>query len=283
MKLADDEIERFIDMALAEDVGRGDITTAAVVPEPARLAADMHCRQDIVVAGIDIALGVFRRLAVECQTQVFTPDGARAAAGTTLAHIEGPARALLSAERTALNIVQNLSGIATLTHAFVDRIAGTGATLLDTRKTVPGMRLLAKYATSVGGARNHRMRLDDGVIIKDNHIAVCGGVGPAVAAAKAAGLRAIEVECDSLEQVRDALEAGADRLMLDNMDLETLRGAVAMARGRVPTEASGGVTLETVRRIAETGVDFISVGRITHSAPAVDIGLDFSDPGGGAD
>ncbi len=276
MKLSENEIERFIDMALAEDLGRGDITTDAIVPKAARLSADMRCREDIVVAGIDIALAVFRRLARDCHGQVFTPDGCLAVAGTTLAHIEGPARALLSAERTALNIIQHLSGIATLTRAYVERIAGTGATLLDSRKTIPGMRLLAKYATAVGGATNHRLRLDGGVLIKDNHIAVCGGIAAAVEAAKAARLEAIEVECDSLEQVEEALTAGANRLLLDNMDLGTLRKAVAIAGGRASLEASGGVTLETVREIAEAGVDFISVGRITHSAPAADIGLDFS-------
>lgn len=278
MKLSADEIERLLDAALAEDVGAGDVTSEAVVPEDAVLAADMRTREDIVVAGLDIALAVFRRLAPAARVEALVADGARAPAGTTLARIEGPARGLLTAERTALNIVQHLSGIATLTRAFVDRIAGTGATLLDTRKTVPGLRRLAKYATAVGGARNHRLGLYDAVLIKDNHIAVCGGVGAAVAAAKARGLGPVEVECDSLDQVADALEAGAERVLLDNMDPAHMREAVAMARGRAKVEASGGVTLETVRDIAETGVDFISVGRITHSAPAVDIGLDFSDP-----
>jgi nicotinate-nucleotide pyrophosphorylase (carboxylating) len=280
MKPSREEIERFVEAAVAEDLGPGDVTTDSIVPEDAVLSADMRTREDIVVAGIEVALAVFRRLAPACRVEVFTPDGTRAPAGTTLAHIEGSARGLLSAERTALNIVQHLSGIATCTRVFVDRIAGTGATLLDTRKTIPGLRRLAKYATAVGGARNHRIGLYDAVLIKDNHIAVCGGVGAAVAAAKGRGLTSIEVECDTLEQVAEALAAGADRLLLDNMDLATMRQAVKMARGRAATEASGGVTLEGVREVAETGVDFVSVGCITHSAPAVDIGFDFSGTAG---
>ena len=189
--------------------------------------------------------------------------------------ITGNARALLTAERSALNTVQHLTGIATLTRAYVDAIVGTGAILLDTRKTLPGLRVLEKYATRMGGATNHRMRLDDGVMIKDNHIAVAGGVDAAVRAAKAAGLTGVVVEVDTLDQIVPALAAGADRLLLDNMVPETLRQAVSLIAGRVPTEASGGVNLLTIRAIAETGVNYISVGRITQSAPAADIGLDF--------
>jgi nicotinate-nucleotide pyrophosphorylase (carboxylating) len=191
--------------------------------------------------------------------------------------LEGNARAMLAAERSALNTLQHLSGIATLTRRYVDAIAGTGATLLDTRKTIPGLRQLDKYAARMGGASNHRMRLDDGVLIKDNHVAVCGGVAEAVRRAKAArtGLQ-VQVEVDRVEQIEPAIAAGADRLLLDNMPPPVLREAVAAAAGRVPLEASGGVNLETIRGIAETGVDYISVGRITQSAPAVDIGLDFS-------
>ena len=190
--------------------------------------------------------------------------------------LEGNARAMLTAERSALNTLQHLSGIATLTRRYVDAIAGTGATLLDTRKTIPGLRILDKYAARMGGAHNHRMRLDDGMLIKDNHVAVCGGVAEAVARAKAAntGLQ-IQVEVDRIEQIEPALAAGADRLLLDNMPPAVLREAVALVAGRVPLEASGGVNLDTIRAIAETGVDFISVGRITQSAPAVDIGLDY--------
>jgi nicotinate-nucleotide pyrophosphorylase (carboxylating) len=191
--------------------------------------------------------------------------------------LAGKARAMLTAERSALNTLQHLSGIATLTRQYVDAIAGTGAVLLDTRKTVPGLRVVAKYAARMGGAQNHRMRLDDGVLIKDNHVAVCGGVAEAVRRAKAAdtGLQ-VQVEVDRIDQIEPALAAGADRLLLDNMDPAMLREAVQLVGKRVPLEASGGVTLETIRFLAETGVDFISVGRITQSAPAVDIGLDYS-------
>ena len=191
--------------------------------------------------------------------------------------VDGNARAMLSAERSALNTLQHLSGIATMTRRYVDAISGTGAILLDTRKTLPGLRALEKYAARMGGAQNHRMRLDDGILIKDNHIAVAGGVGPAVRAAKQAdsGLQ-VQVEVDRIDQIEEALAAGAERLLLDNMDPPTLRRAVELVGGRVPLEASGGVTLDTIRAIAETGVDFISVGRITQSAPAVDIGMDYS-------
>jgi nicotinate-nucleotide pyrophosphorylase (carboxylating) len=198
-------------------------------------------------------------------------------AGHDLLTITGLARAMLTAERSALNTVQHLSGIATMTRQYVDAIAGTGAILLDTRKTIPGLRVLEKYATRMGGAQNHRMRLDDGLLIKDNHIGVAGSVGAAVRAAKAADTGLIcQVEIDRLSQIEEALGAGADRLLLDNMDAPTLRAAVQLVSGRVPTEASGGVRLETIRALAETGVTYISVGRITQSAPAVDIGLDFT-------
>jgi nicotinate-nucleotide pyrophosphorylase (carboxylating) len=191
-------------------------------------------------------------------------------------HIKGRARALLTAERSALNTVQHLSGIATLTSTYVDRLTGTGAILLDTRKTIPGLRVLEKYATRMGGARNHRMGLWDAAMIKDNHVAVAGSVGEAVRRAVAAGVPEIIVEVDRVDQIEPALAAGATRLLLDNMSLEELRAAVALIAGRVPCEASGGVTLDTIRGIAETGVDFISVGRLTQSAPAADIGLDFA-------
>ncbi|MBZ5699447.1 MAG: carboxylating nicotinate-nucleotide diphosphorylase [Acidobacteriia bacterium] len=276
MALSGSEIEQFIDRALAEDIGAGDITSTAVIPQSARLRAEMRSREALVVAGLDIALGVFRRLEPECRTDALVRDGDRAAKGAALARIEGPARGLLTAERTALNILQHLSGIATLTRSFVERVAGTGAVILDTRKTVPGLRLLAKYATALGGAQNHRFGLYDGVLIKDNHIAVCGGIRAAVEAAKARGLNDIEVECDDLDQVTQALELGVSHLLLDNMDHAALHQAVMLAKGRATTEASGGVSLETVRAIAETGVDYISVGRITQSAPAVDIGLDYA-------
>ena len=276
MDLSSAEIDRVIDMALAEDVGRGDLTSEAVVPASARLTAQMHARQPLVLAGIGIAARVFQRLAPDASVEVLAEDGRAVPPGAVLARIEGSARPLLTAERTALNIVQHLSGIATLTRSYVERVAGTGAVILDTRKTIPGLRALAKYATRTGGAQNHRMGLFDAVLIKDNHIAVCGGIGPAVAAARAAGLKDIEVECDTLAQVEEALACGVARLLLDNMDIPTLEAAVGLAKGRGKTEASGGVSLETVRAIAESGVDYVSIGRITQSAPAVDIGLDYA-------
>jgi len=198
------------------------------------------------------------------------------AAGTPLMRLHGKARAMLTAERSALNIVQHLTGIATLARAYVDQIAGTGATLLDTRKTIPGLRLLEKYATRQGGAKNHRMGLWDAAMIKDNHIAVAGSIGQAVGAARGAGIGTIIVEVDRIDQIEPAIAAGATHLLLDNMAPEVLRGAVTLVGKRVPTEASGGVTLETIRAIAQTGVDYVSVGRLTQSAPAADIGLDFT-------
>ena len=275
MTLGRDEIDRLVDRALAEDMGAGDVTSAAVIPEDAWLAAVAAAREPLVLAGIEAAEAVFRRLAPDCRIDARAADGDALAAGDVVAGIEGPARGLLSAERTALNLLQHLSGIATLTRRFVEAIAGTGAVLLDTRKTIPGLRAFAKYATAVGGAQNHRMGLYDGVLIKDNHIAVCGGIAQAVAKARAFTDLPVEVECDRIDQVRDAVGAGADMILLDNMDTGTLRRAVELVAGRAKLEASGGVTLETVRGIAETGVDFISVGRITQSAAAVDIGLDY--------
>ena len=268
------DVAAAVDAAIAEDLGSGDLTSDSVIPAAARLVFHMAARQDLVAAGLPVAREVFKRLAPEAVVSELVSDGEVVPAGTELARIEGPARGLLSAERAALNIVQYLSGIATLTRAYADAIEGTGAQLLDTRKTAPGLRGLAKYATRMGGATNHRFGLYDGVLIKDNHIAVAGGVARAVRAAKAAGLEDVQVECDTLAQVEDALGAGADSILLDNMDTSALRDAVALAAGRVPLEASGGVRLETIRAIAETGVDFVSVGALTMAAPAVDIGLD---------
>jgi nicotinate-nucleotide pyrophosphorylase (carboxylating) len=271
------DVDDFVTRALAEDLGEGgDVTSAATIPPEARIMATMKCREPIVVAGIGIAEAFFRRLDPGAEIDMLVADGDRVEAGTVLMRLSGNARAILTAERSALNTLQHLSGIATLTRRYVDAIAGTGAVLLDTRKTVPGLRVLGKYAARMGGATNHRMRLDDGLLIKDNHVGVASGVTEAVRRAKAAnaGLQ-IQVEVDRLEQIEPALEAGAERLLLDNMKPAMLRDAVAMVAGRVPLEASGGVNLKTIREIAETGVDFISVGRITQSAPAVDIGLDY--------
>ena len=279
MKLPDNfDLMDFIRRTLGEDLGRGgDVTSRVTIPEDARFTATMNARQEIVVAGLEIAAGFFRMLDTQARIERLVEDGQRVAPGTVLMRIEGNARAMLTAERSALNTLQHLSGIATLTRTYVDAIAGTGATVIDTRKTIPGLRALEKYAVRMGGAQNHRLRLDDGVLIKDNHVAVCGGVAEAVRRAKAAntGLQ-VQAEVDRVSQIEPALEAGVDRLLLDNMDLATLGEAVALVAGRVPLEASGGVRLETIRGIAETGVDFISIGRITQSAPAVDIGLDYS-------
>lgn len=270
------DLPAFVAATLAEDMGTGgDRTSAAVIPADAVLTAVMDSRDPVTIAGLPIAAAFFRALDPACTIEMLMAEGQAVAAGTDLMRIRGNARALLTAERSALNTVQHLTGIATLTRHYVDAIAGTGAILLDTRKTLPGLRVLEKYATRMGGATNHRMRLDDGVMIKDNHIAVAGGVDAAVRAAKAAGLHDVVVEVDTLDQIPPALAAGADRLLLDNMGPSVLRQAVALIAGRVPTEASGGVNLSSIRAIAETGVTFISVGRITQSAPAADIGLDF--------
>ena len=279
MTLDPAEIARAVDSALAEDVGLGDLTTRATVPEGTRLKLVIVPREDIVPAGLEVAAEVFKRLAPDAMIEIVARDGVRVATGTALMRIEGPAHGLLTAERTALNFVQLLSGIATLTRAYVDAIDGTGAVLLDTRKTLPGLRALSKYATRMGGAVNHRMRLDDGMLIKDNHVAAAGGIGEAVRRAVAQAPQGMDVraECDTLEQVEEALAADATSLLLDNMAPDTLRRAVATVNGRVPLEASGGVNLKNIRAIAETGVDFISTGRITQGATAVDIGLDL-DP-----
>jgi nicotinate-nucleotide pyrophosphorylase (carboxylating) len=272
------DLDAFVRQVLAEDLGAGgDVTSAATIPAGARFTAEMNCREQIVVAGLEIAAAFFRALDADVGIVQQVADGDKVDTGTVLMRLTGNARAMLAAERSALNTLQHLSGIATLTRRYVDAIAGTGATLLDTRKTIPGLRVLDKYAARMGGAENLRMRLDGGMLVKDNHVAVCGGVTEAVRAAKAAstGLQ-IQVEVDRIGQIEPALAAGADRLLLDNMSPPILREAVTLVAGRVPLEASGGVRLETIRAIAETGVDFISVGRITQSAPAVDIGLDYA-------
>ena len=271
------DLDAFVSATLAEDMGEGDdVTSAAVIPTDARFAAVMDSRDAITVAGLEIAAAFFRRLDPAAMIELLVADGDGVAAGTELMRVEGRARALLTAERSALNTVQHLSGIATLTRTYVDRIAGTGATLLDTRKTIPGLRRLEKYATRMGGATNHRMGLWDAAMIKDNHVAVAGGVAEAAGRARAAGIARIIVEVDHVEQIEPALAGGATHLLLDNMSPDELRAAVTLVGERVPTEASGGVTLETIRAIAQSGVDFVSVGRITQSAPAADIGLDFA-------
>ena len=273
----DFDMGRFVSATLAEDLGPAsrDVTSESVIPAEARFDGVMDARHPIVLAGLPIAEAFFRALDPDCSVERLVGEGDAVPAGTDLLSVSGKARALLTAERSALNTVQHLSGIATLTRAYVDAIAGTGAVLLDTRKTIPGLRLLEKYATLMGGAKNHRMGLWDAAMIKGNHVAVAGDIGEAVRRAVAAGIGQIIVEVDHVEQIEPALAAGATHLLLDNMSPATLRGAVTLVGGRVPCEASGGVTLETIRAIAETGVDYISVGRITQSAPAADIGLDF--------
>ena len=279
MALPEDfDLDAFVQHVLAEDLGKGgDVTSRATIPDDARFDAEPNARQSMVVAGIDIAAAIFRALDDRVEIERLAADGERVEHGATLMRVGGKARAMLAAERSALNTLQHLSGLATLTRRYADAIAGTGTVLLDTRKTLPGLRVLDKYAARMGGAHNHRMRLDDGILIKDNHVAACGGVAEAVRRAKQAntGLQ-VQVEVDRIDQIEPALAAGAERLLLDNMDPAQLREAVRLVAGRVPLEASGGVTLETIRFLAETGVNFISVGRITQSAPAVDIGLDYS-------
>ena len=270
------DLDAFVTATLAEDMGEGgDITSAAVIPADARFAGVMDSRDAITVAGLEIAEAFFRRLDPDVAIERLVADGDRVQPGSDLMRLTGNARAMLTAERSALNTVQHLSGVATLTRAYVDAIEGTGATLLDTRKTIPGLRILEKYATRMGGATNHRMGLWDSAMIKDNHIAVAGSVGEAVRRAVDAGIARIIVEVDRTDQIEPALAAGATHLLLDNMGVETLREAVGLVAKRVPTEASGGVRLDTIRAIAESGVDSISVGRLTQSAPAADIGLDF--------
>ena len=281
MELTTAEIRRAVRAALAEDLGRGDVTTLATVPVSAKSVALMRAREPLVIAGIQFAEMAFRELASKIKMIRCVRDGQPATAGETLLKISGPSRAILSAERVALNFVQRLSGVATATAQFVTAVHGTNAKILDTRKTTPGWRRFEKYAVACGGGKNHRLGLFDLVLIKDNHLVALQNEKPnAIAAAVACARKKfpklkVEVEADTLEQVAQAADAGADIILLDNMTLAQLRQAVKIVRGRAKTEASGGVNLKTVRKIALTGVDFISVGAITHSARAVDIGLDF--------
>ncbi|CAN5208811.1 carboxylating nicotinate-nucleotide diphosphorylase [soil metagenome] len=271
------DLDAFVAATLAEDLGEGgDITSAAVIPADALFVGVMDSRDPVTVAGLPIAEAFFRTLDPDVEIDMLVEDGQQVAAGTELMRLRGKARAMLTAERSALNTVQHLSGIATMTRRYVDAIVGTGATLLDTRKTIPGLRRLEKYATHMGGATNHRMGLWDAAMIKDNHVAVAGSVGEAVRRAVDAGIASIIVEVDRVDQIEPALQAGATHLLLDNMDPPTLRGAVTLVGGRVPTEASGGVKLDTIRAIAQTGVTYVSVGRLTQSAPAADVGLGFA-------
>jgi len=276
-RLPDLLIEPVVRAALAEDLGRaGDITALACIDADARLTTDFAARRDGRISGLACARLAIHALDPSASFEARLADGDDAPAGTVLARVEANARALLSAERTALNLLGRMSGIATLTRAYVRAAAGTAAKITDTRKTTPGLRALEKYAVRCGGGVNHRFGLDDAILIKDNHVAACGGVIPAIERARAFAGHLVKVECevDSLEQLEQALGAGPDVIMLDNFSLADLERAVAMASGRVVLEASGGVNLETVAAIAATGVDVISVGALTHSAPVLDIGLD---------
>ncbi len=279
--LTSQEIRWAVRRALAEDIGHGDVTTLALVGPRVRARAVMRARQEMVVAGLAFAVEAFRQRSCSVRVKPCVQDGQKLEGGAVLLEVEGPARGLLSAERVALNFVQRLSGIATLTARFVAAVAGTGVRILDTRKTTPGWRRFEKYAVVCGGGHNHRFGLDELVLIKDNHLRALAGARPNPIAAAVARARRrwprleIEVEADTLEQVEQAVAAGADRILLDNMPPARLRQAVRLVAGRARTEASGGIDLGNVRAVAETGVDDISVGALTHSAPAVDIGLDF--------
>ncbi len=269
-------IEEQIGPFLREDIGFGDLTSTIMIDADVTGLFDINARQPITVAGIDVAAAVFRRCEPHCMFDIRIQDSETIEAGTIMARVSGKARGILTAERTALNLLQHLSGIATYTALFVAEIKGTGVQLIDTRKTTPGLRALEKHAVTCGGGRNHRLALDGGVLIKDNHIAVAGSLTAAISRAKSQvpTLVKVQVECDTLNQVLEAVEAGADLLLLDNMEPNTMREAVAIVDGRIPLEASGGITLDTIRAKAESGVDFISTSKITQSAPAADIGLD---------
>lgn len=275
------DLPAFVAATLAEDLGEGlqggghDVTSESVIPADAEFSGVMDSRDAITVAGLPIAAAFFRHLDPAIGIEILVEEGMPVRPGTDLMRLYGNARAMLTAERSALNTVQHLSGIATMTRQYVDAMSGN-ATLLDTRKTIPGLRHLEKYATRMGGAKNHRMGLWDAAMIKDNHVAVAGGVGEAVRRARAAGVAKVICEVDRLDQIEPALAAGASHLLLDNMGPDMLREAVALVAGRVPTEASGGVRLDTIGAIAATGVTYVSVGRLTQSAPAADIGLDFT-------
>ena len=276
------DLPSFVRDTLAEDLGAGlpggghDVTSESVIPADARFAGVMDSRDPIVVAGLPVAEAFFRALDPDMHIELLVKEGAEVEPGADLMRLEGNARAMLTAERAALNTVQHLSGIATLVREYVRAMDNPDCRLLDTRKTIPGLRHLEKYAVRMGGGSNHRMGLWDAAMIKDNHVLVAGNVGEAVRRAVDAGVKEIICEVDRLDQIEPALDAGATRLLLDNMEPPTLREAVALVAGRVPTEASGGINLDTIKAKAATGVNYVSVGRLTQSAPAADIGLDFT-------
>jgi nicotinate-nucleotide pyrophosphorylase (carboxylating) len=274
VELTTAQIDAVVAAALAEDVGAGDLTTEGVVPAAARCRAELVLEEAGVVCGVEAALRVFQTLDPAVAVEILAEDGTRVAGPTTLAKLEGPARAIVTGERTALNLLGRLCGVATQTARFVDAVAGTGATVLDTRKTTPGLRALEKYAVRCGGGTNHRAGLFDAILLKENHLRVAGGIGPAVAALGNRNGTPVEVEAETLEEVAEALAAGADRILLDNMTPDEVSRAVEVVGGRVPLEASGGINLATVRAFAEAGVDFISVGALTHSARSLAVSLE---------
>lgn len=271
-------VEKIVRAALEEDLGHGrDVTSELLIPASEMTKAQIVAREPGILAGLIVALSAFSLTDPDFDMVIEAQDGDALEAGQVIAEIEGPARSILTAERTALNFLSHLSGIATLTGKFVEEIKGTGAEICDTRKTLPGLRALQKYAVQVGGGSNHRFGLDDAILIKDNHIAIAGGISEALQQVSllAGHMQKIEIEVDTIEQLEEVLESGqADIVMLDNFDPKTLKKAVDLCAGKIKTEASGGVALDTVRIIAETGVDYISAGTLTNSAPALDIGLD---------
>jgi nicotinate-nucleotide pyrophosphorylase (carboxylating) len=269
-----DALDRVVAAALAEDVGDGDLTTEGVVPAEARCSAELLVKEAGVLCGVPAAARVFRTLDHDVTVEALVEEGARLDGATTVARLEGPARAILTGERTALNLLGRLSGIATLTSRYVGAVAGTRARILDTRKTTPGLRSLERYAVRCGGGRNHRFGLHDAILLKENHLRIAGGIGPAIAAVADRDGAFLEVEAETISDVAEALEAGVDRILLDNMSVEGVGRAVELAGGRVPLEASGGITLENVRAYARTGVDFISVGALTHGARSLDVSLE---------
>ena len=275
------DLNAFIRSTLDEDLGVGlpggghDVTSESVIPAEAQFSGVMNTRDGITVAGLPIAAAFFRTLDPDMAIEVLVEEGAQVPAGTRLMTLSGNARAMLTAERSALNTVQHLSGIATMTRTYIDAMQGK-ATLLDTRKTIPGLRQLEKYATRMGGAKNHRMGLWDAAMVKDNHVLVAGSITEAVRRARDAGVKDVICEVDRLDQIEPAIAAGSSHILLDNMGPDMLAQAVALIAGRVPCEASGGVRLDTIAAIAATGVTYVSVGRLTQSAPAADIGLDFT-------
>jgi nicotinate-nucleotide pyrophosphorylase (carboxylating) len=274
VELTADEIGRVVAAALAEDVGDGDLTTLGVVPPDARSAAELFVEEPGVVCGVPVAARVFAALDPAVEVEPLVEEGVRIEDPTAVARVGGPARAILTGERTALNLLGRLSGIATLTARYVDAVAGTGTTILDTRKTTPGLRALEKYSVRCGGGSNHRAGLYDAILLKENHLRIAGGIAAAVAAIPHRNGTPVEVEAETLADVAEALEAGVDRILLDNMDVGEVSLAVELVAGRVPLEASGGITLENVRAYAETGVDFISIGALTHAARSLAVSLE---------